>query len=205
MTATDLRNWGYQDPSGAKKYLEQATGETDLSDLASTVAAGMSGMEGPAAVFKWAQGLDAKVGDPALRLAIISWAGTKPAEAAEVIDQVEPDRRPALASALADIWSRKDPAPAAAWAASYPGSDQKTLVLQVLQQWSTSEPREAYAWLNTLPAGESRDVGISYMIIREAPSNPESLVPWIELLSTPELRKEKRELLDQYTKRAQGE
>lgn len=205
MTATDLRNWGYQDPSGAKKYLEQATGETDLSDLASTVAAMMTGKEGPAAVFKWAQGLDAKVGESALRLAIISWAGTKPAEAAEVIDQVESERRPALASALADTWSRNDPAAAAAWAANYSGSDQKTLVYQVLQQWSASEPREAYTWLATLPAGESRDEGISYMIIREAPSNPESLVPWIELLSTPELRKDKRALLDQYTKRDHGE
>jgi hypothetical protein len=205
MTAIDLRNWGHQDPAGAKKHLEQATGETDLSELTITVAARMSIEESPAAVFKWAQGLDAKVGDPALRLAITSWAGTKPAEAAEVIDQVVPERRPALASALADTWSRNDPAAAAAWAANYPGSDQKALVRQVLQQWSASEPREAYAWLNTLPAGESRDEGISYMIVREARSNPESLVPWIELLSTPELQKEKRELLDQHTRQAQGE
>lgn len=205
MTATDLRHGGYQDPAGAKKHLEQATGEIDLSELAITVAATMSTQEGPAAVFKWAQGLDPKVGDPALRLAIISWAGTKPAEAADVIGQVEPERRPALASALAEAWSRNDPAAAAAWAATYPGDNQKTLVRQVLQQWSASEPREAYAWLNTLPAGESRDEGISYMIIREAPSDPASLVPWIQLLSTPELRKEKRELLDQYTKEAHGE
>jgi hypothetical protein len=200
MTVTDLRNWGYQDPAGAKKHLAQATGEVDWSDLATTVAATMSSQEGPAATFKWAQGLDPKVGDPALRLAIISWAGTKPAEAAAAIPQVEPERRPALASALAEAWSRNDPAAAAAWAASYPGNDQKTLVREVLQQWVGSEPREAYAWLNTLPAGASRDEGISYMIIREAPSDPASLVPWIELLSTPELRKEKRELLNQYSK-----
>lgn len=205
MTETDLRNWGYQDPAGAKKHLEQATGDIDLSELATTVAAVMSAKEGPAAVFEWARSLNPKVGDPALRLAIISWAGTKPAEAAGVIDQVDPERRPALASALADMWSRNDPAAAAAWAANYPGSDQKTLVRQILQQWSASEPREAYAWLNTLPAGESRDEGISYMIIREAPSDPASLAPWIDLLSTPELRKEKRELLDRYTKQDHGE
>ena len=205
MTVTDLRNWGWQDPAGAKKYLEEATGEIDLGDLASTVAAGMSDKEGPAVVFKWAQGLNAKVGEQALRLAIVSWAGKKPAEAAEVIDQVEPERRPAMASALVETWSRNDPAAAAAWTAIYPGDDQKALVRQVLSQWSSTEPREAYAWLNTLPAGNSRDEGISFMIIREAPSNPESLAPWIELLSTPELRKEKRELLDQYIKRDQGE
>jgi hypothetical protein len=200
MTTNDLRNWGWQDPASAKKYLEGATGEIDLGDLASTVAAGMSGKEGPAAVFKWAQGLDTKAGNSALRLAIISWAGNKPAEAAEAIDQVTPERRPALASALAETWTRNDPAAAAAWVANYPGSDQKTLVREVLQQWAASEPREAYAWLNTLPAGESRDEGISYMIIREAPSNPEWLAPWIELLSTPELRAEKRKVLDEYAR-----
>ena len=205
MTVADLRNWGWQDPAGAKKYLEDATGDIDLNDLASTVAAGMSGKEEPAAVFKWAQGLDAKVGESALRLAIISWAGTKPTEAADAIDQVAPEQRPALASALAETWTRNDPAAAAAWVTDYPGSDQKTLVRQVLQQWSAAEPREAYAWLGSLPAGEGRDEGISYMIIRESPSDPQSMIPWIELLSTPELRKEKRELLDQYIKRDHGE
>jgi hypothetical protein len=205
MTEADLRNWGYQEPAGAKKHLEQATGEIDLSALATTVAAEMSVKEGPSAVFQWAQGLDMKVGDPALRLAVISWAGTHPAEAGSAIEQVAAERRPALASALAEAWSRNDPAAAAGWAASYPGSDQKILVLSVLQQWVGSEPREAYAWLNTLPTGATRDEGISYMIVREAPSDPASLAPRIEMLSTPELREEKRKLLDQYVRRASTE
>jgi hypothetical protein len=205
MTVTDLRNWGQQDPEGAKKHLEQAHGETDLRELTIMVAAMMSATETPSALFKWAQGLDPKVGDPALSVAITSWAGTKPAEAADVIDQVAPERRLALASALADTWSRNDPAAAAAWAASYPGSDQKTLVREVLQQWAGSEPREAYAWIGSLPAGGSRDEGISYMLIRESSSDPASLVPWIDLLSTPELRKEKRAILDQDIQRANAE
>ncbi|MEK7949524.1 hypothetical protein [Luteolibacter soli] len=206
MTETDLRNWGFQDPTGAKTYLERATGETDLSELATAVAAGMTAKETPAAIFEWAQSLDAKTGgNAALRLAIISWASTKPAEAADAIDQAAPERRLPLATALAETWSRNDPAAAAAWAASYPGNDQKTLVREVIQQWAGSEPREAYAWLATLPAGGSRDEGISYMLIRESSSDPASLVPWIELLSTPELQKEKRAVLDQDLKRAHGE
>ncbi len=116
------------------------------------------------------------------------------------VPTVEPERRGALASALADSWGRKDPAAAAAWAETYPGGDQKTLVRGILQHWSELEPREAYHWLGTLPAGESRDEGISYMILREAPRDPGSLLPWIDLISNPKLREEKRYLLGQYKK-----
>lgn len=200
MKTEDLRNWGYQDPVGARKYLETAAGDVDLSDLAITVASGISSKEGPAATFEWARGLPDAAGNVALRLAVINWVETDPVAAAEKIAGIEPERRGALANALADSWGRKDPAAAAAWAATYPGSDQKILVRGILQHWSELEPREAYHWLGTLPAGESRDEGISYMIIREAPRDPESLVPWIDLISDPKLREEKRYMLGQYKK-----
>jgi hypothetical protein len=202
MAVQDFRNWGYQDPEGARKFLETAPGDGDLRDLTVIVACGMARDEGPAATFEWARGLPEAPGNVALRAAVITWVETDPAAAAEKLASIEPERRGALASTLAENWSSKDPAAAAAWAASYPGSDQKSLVREVLQQWSGLEPREAYHWLGTLPAGESRDEGITYMLIREAPRDPESLVPWIELISDPKLREEKRDQLEQYRKRA---
>ena len=75
----------------------------------------------------------------------------------------------------------------------------------MLQTWSGLDPHEAYKWLGTLPAGDSRDEGISYMLIRESSSNPQALVPWIDLLSTPELRKEKQSILDQDIRRVEAE
>ncbi|MCW1924554.1 hypothetical protein OKA05_18455 [Luteolibacter arcticus] len=204
-TVVDLRNWATQDPTGARKHLEQASDGTGLNDLATSVAAGISTKEGPAAAFEWAQGLNAESKATALRLAVISWAGKNPSEAASAIEKVEPEQRTALASALVGRWSTIDPAAAAVWVANSPESDRKPLIRELLQQWSGSEPREAYAWLGSQPSGESRDEGISYMIVREASSDPASLVPWIEMLSTPALREEKRKLLDQYLKRAETE
>jgi len=205
MAVTDLRNWAYQDPAGARKYLEQAPQDIDLSELSITVAAEISSTEGPAAAFEWARSLPAESGTPALRLAVISWTGTDPSAAAEKLATVEPERRGVLASALAENWSSKDPAAAAAWAAGYPGSDQKSLVRTVLQQWSGLDPQGAYQWLGSLPVGESRDEGISYMIVREAPSDPKSLLPWVEMMSTPELREQKRMQLDGYLKATPAE
>ena len=67
------------------------------------------------------------------------------------------------------------------------------------------DPQVAYQWLGSLPVGESRDEGISYMIVREAPSDPKSLLPWVEMMSTPELREQKRMQLDGYLKATPAE
>ncbi|MEO5715840.1 MAG: hypothetical protein ABIT37_20340 [Luteolibacter sp.] len=200
MDDKDFRNWGFQDPEGARKFLETAPEAKDLARLAGTVEIGIATKEGPAAAFDWAQTLQGEAGKEALRCAVISWAGSDPAAAAEKLKSLAPEQRPPLATALAENWSRSDPATAAAWVAAYDGTEQKSLVREVLQQWTDSQPREAYAWLGTLPMGPSRDEGINYLMRREASSDPKSVLPWIDLLSTPPLREKMRRELDGYLK-----
>lgn len=202
METADLRNWGYQDPEGARKYLEHASDGAALNELAITVAAGIASKESPAAAFEWAMNLPPEPGAEALHLAVVAWAGTDPSAVAEKLGAVEAERRPALATALAENWTATNPAAAAAWVAGYPGDEQKSLVRTVLQKWAGSEPKEAYQWLSSLPPGESRDEGISYMIVRESSSDPKSLVPWIELISAPQLREQKKRELDRHLLRA---
>ncbi len=202
MEDKDFRNWGYQDPEGAKKFLETAPEGKNLGELAIIVAAVMSGKEGPEATFDWAQTLQGEAGKNALRLAVTSWAGKDPAAAAKRLEAIAPEQREPLASALAENWCRSDPAAAAAWVAAYPGTGQKTLVREVLQQWTDSQPREAYVWLGNLPMGQSRDEGINYLMRREASSDPQAVLPWIDLLSEPKLREKMRRELDGYLKRA---
>jgi hypothetical protein len=48
--------------------------------------------------------------------------------------------------------------------------------------------------------GPGRDEGINYLMRREASSDPKSVEPWIELLSTPSLREKMRLELDGYLK-----
>lgn len=201
MEDKDFRNWGYQDPEGARKFLETQPEGKELVELATIVAAGMSRKEGPEATLNWAQTLEGETAKKASRAAVILWSQSDPAGAAKRVEALEPDQRSSLTSDLTEIWSRNDPAAAAAWVAGYGGAEQKTLVREVLQQWTDSQPREAYAWLGTLPMGPSRDEGIHYLMRREAPSDPHSVRPWIDLLSEPQLREKMRtELEDNYLK-----
>lgn len=202
MGFTDFWNWGYEDTDGARKFLESPPEGTDLTELTKAVASAMSGKAGPEVAFDWAQTLKGEAKKNALRSAVISWAGSDPAAAAEKLEAVAPEERLPLATALAENWSHNDPATAAAWVAAYDGTEQKSLVREVLQRWTDSQPREAYAWLGTLPMGPSRDEGINYLMRREASSDPESVVPWIDLISEPKVREDMRQQLDQYLKRA---
>ncbi len=201
MENKDLWNWVGQDPEGARKFLGSAPDGKGLVELAGVVEIGIAMKEGPEAAFAWAQTLRGEAGKEALRCAVISWAGSDPAAAAEKLKTTAPEQRAPLAITLAENWSRSDPAAAAVWVAAFDGAEQKTLVREILQQWTDSQPREAYAWLGNLPMGPSRDEGINYLMRREASGDPESVVPWIELLSEPKLREEMRRDLDGYLER----
>ncbi len=200
MNDFDFRNWAWQDPDGARKFLETDPKGKDLAELASTVALGMSRKDGPAATFDWAQTLQGQAAEKAMRAVVIRWSGSDPAAAAEKINAIAPEQRPPLATALVENWTQSDPASAAAWVKACQGPEQTPLVREILQRWTDSQPREAYAWLGTLPMGPSRDEGINYLMRREAPSDPESVLPWIGLLSEPKLREEMRRTLDAYFK-----
>lgn len=202
MEDKDFRNWGYQDPEGARKFLETAPQGKDLGELATIVAIGMSAKVGPQATFDWAQTLQGEAGKKALRCAVILWEGSDPAAAAKKLEVIAPEQRAPLATALAENWSRHDPAAAAAWVATYDGAEQKLLVREVIQRWTDSQPREAYAWLGTLPMGPSRDEGINYLLRIEARTDPNSVLPWIDLISEPKLREKMRKELDGYLQRA---
>ena len=158
--------------------------------------------EGPAAAFAWAQTLQGEAGKEALRCAVISWAGSDPAAAAKNLEVFAPEKRAPLATALVENWAQHDPATAAAWVAAYDGAEQKSLVREVLQRWTDSQPREAYAWLGTLPMGPSRDEGINYLLRIEARTDPKSVLPWIDLISEPQLREKMRNRLNQDLQRA---
>jgi hypothetical protein len=145
--------------------------------------------------------LPGEAGKNALRCTVISWAGSDPAAAAKKLNAIAPEQRAPLAAVLAENWAQHDPATAAAWVATYDGADQKFLVREIIQSWTDSQPREAYAWLGTLPMGPSRDEGINYLMRREASSDPESVLPWIDLLSEPGLRGRMRQELEGYLKK----
>lgn len=202
MGSSDFWNWAIQDPEGARKFLETAPEGKGLTDLAAATAFQISTKEGHESAFAWAQTLPGEAGKNALRCTVISWAGSDPAAAAKKLEGIAPEQRAPLATALAENWAQHDPATAAAWVATYDGAEQKLLVREVLQRWTDSQPRQAYAWLGTLPMGPSRDEGINYLLRIEARTDPNSVLPWIDLISEPQLREKMRKELDWYLQRA---
>jgi len=190
MEVKDLRNWAYQDKAGARRFLEQSPDNPALSEMVVSVAAGMASDESPQAVFDWALKLSPGLQADALRLAVISWSGKDPAAAAEKILSLPEDRRGPLALAIADSWTRQNPAASAAWVANCSEPNQPALVVKVIEQWAGMEPEKAYGWLGTLPAGTARDEGISLMIRYEARHDAASLLPWVDRISQPKMKRE---------------
>lgn len=190
MKPEDLRNWAYQDKAGARRFLEQSPDNPALSEMVISVTACMASDESPQAAFDWALKLSPGLQADALRLAVASWVMKDPAAAAEKTLSIPVDRRGPLTILIAENWTRQDPAAAAAWVAGCEESNQAQLVVKVIEQWAGMEPAKAYGWLGTLPAGSARDEGISLMIRREARHDAASLLPWVEQISQPKLRKD---------------
>ncbi len=86
-------------------------------------------------------------------------------------------------------WMNQDPEGARRHLENSTGGEELSdLVVEILQPWIGLVSVEAYTWLGTFPRGESRDQGIDLMFRREFSKDPESLVPWVELILDPNLR-----------------
>jgi hypothetical protein len=76
--------------------------------------------------------------------------------------------------------------------------------VSVIDKWPDLDLVAVYQWLGTLPEGAGRDAGIKSMIRRERDSAPDTLQPWIDLISDPQLREKTRRDLDKHLKTARG-
>lgn len=188
MTDVDLYDWASQETEKFLSFVENAPADTDLKPLALPAVVAMAENDGIATAFKFAKAFPGKARPEAMRVATIMWAGEDPSSAAAQLLPMEPGVRQPLSTALVDRWSRDDPAAAASWVGSLELSEQTPLIVPIFQIWSDQDPRRAYKWIESLPAGEARDAGLNQVLNRERDSDPESLDPWVELFSTPELR-----------------
>ena len=76
-----------------------------------------------------------------------------------VITQPDDDRRLALVTGVAFVWSQKEPVGAAQFVVQQmrAGSAQDEAVMMVLHQWALVEPAGANAWVQQFPAGALRN------------------------------------------------
>lgn len=194
---TDLIHWARQDTEGARSFVEQNGNNPASKQLAAQVAMVISGKNGPSAALDWALGLSEENGirEQARWIVLHEWSEKDPEATAGKLASLDTNQIGTLPIMLVDSWVKQDPTAAADWVAGWKGDYQPNLVDGVIDRWQHQDPQAAYQWLGTLPAGIGRDFGIMAMIRRERGSAPDTLQPWIDLISDPQLReKTRREL-----------
>jgi hypothetical protein len=196
MNDSDLFIWAMQEREKFLLFVENAPPDINLKPLAGPAIIVMAEKEGIAAAFEFAKTFPEDARPEAMRAATIMWAGQDPSSAAAQLASIEFAARQPLAITLVEQWSRNDPAAAAGWVGSLQVSEQTPLIVPILRIWSDQDPKKAYEWIGSLPSGDARDAGISQMVNWERHSDPESLIPWVKLFSTPELRAENAQKLE---------
>ena len=194
---TDLRNWAIQDTEGARLFVEQNGTNPALKQLAPQVARAISGKNGPSEAMDWVLRLpeENEIRKFARGEVLNGWCDRDPAAAAGKLESLTPEQCGDMPIYLARTWVSQHPAAAADWVAGWKGGNQATMIEEVIDKWPDQDPQAAYQWLGALPAGVGRDAGIKTMIRRERDSAPDTLQPWIDLISDPQLReKTRREL-----------
>lgn len=192
---TDLMHWAIQDTEGARTFVEQNGTNPALKQLAPQVAAAISGKNGPSEAMDWALSLPEEIRKFARGEVLNGWCDRNPAAAAGKLESLTPEQCGEMPIYLARTWVSQHPAAAADWVAGWKGGNQATMIEEVIDKWPDQDPQAAYQWLGALPAGDGRDAGIKTMIRKERDSAPDTLQPWIDLISDPQLReKTRREL-----------
>ncbi len=195
---TDLMNWAIQDTEGARSFVEQNGTNPALKQLAPQVAAAISGKNGPSEAMDWALRLpeENEIRKAARGEVLNGWCDRDPAAAAGKLESLSPEQCGDMPIYLARTWVSQHPAAAADWVAGWKGGNQATMIEEVIEKWPDQDPQAAYQWLGTLPAGAGRDAGIKTMIRRERDSAPDTLQPWIDMISDPHLREKTRRELE---------
>ena len=190
-------HWAIQDTEGARSFVERNGTNPALKQLAPQVAAAISGKNGPSEAMDWALRLpeENEIRKFARGEVLNGWCDRDPAAAAGKLESLTPEQCGDMPIYLARTWVSQHPAAAADWVAEWKGENQATMIEEVIDKWPDQDPQAAYQWLGALPAGVGRDAGIKTMIRRERDSAPDTLQPWIDLISDPQLReKTRREL-----------
>ncbi len=206
-SATDLMHWAIQDTEGARAFVEQNANNPASKQLAAQVAGAISGKNGPSVAMDWALGLPGENENRVMALyAVLSdWSEKDPEAVGRKLAAMPPEQSGNLPNFLVNTWVRQDPAAAADWVAGWQGDNQTAMIEGVIDKWPDQDTEAAYQWLGTLPAGAGRDAGIKTMIRREQESAPDTLQPWIDLISDRQLREKTRRELDRTLKPAGAE
>lgn len=181
-----------KDVKGSMARLSVSDDSDRSASLARSIVLKRIETEDPSVVLEWAASLPGSVGTAARDSAVVAWAERDAAAASSYFAKSADPALRSRAPLLAASWSEQDPAAAARWVGSFDDPAlQGEMIAKVIDEWLGTSPQAATKWLGTLPEGHARDKGIITMLRREMVSDPASFFPWVDSLSTLELRESK--------------
>lgn len=227
-SANLMESWARQDPRGAAEALAQLPPSQGLDEATTRFVRGWLAANGtnPQDVLAWARSLPGKTTSRQNALtAVLQEVGkTNAPLGAELIAGLDEESQCAAYEALAEGWSSRAPAEAAAWALTLPPQTSSSalarvvenwarhdpleaakaaarhdtsgdLVSAVVGQWLPGSPKQATDWVERLPHGEIRDAGLTRIASIVSRDDPSAAVLWAARISSAAQREEQLQLI----------
>jgi len=204
---TILQSWASVDPENAARYYSANPGQFALMNM----GRGMGGQDGASIIatewarqdsqgaLSWANSLTHGKSD-ALAAVLGEVAKSDPEQAAQMLDQLDPDDRVSAYASIAGRYGAKDFGAAEAWIRTLPHDQQSSALASAIEGLAGKSPSEALTQINRMPDGDAKNQIIPSLMGPMGRSNPEGAAALILAQSDPEIQRESlRELIPVWT------
>lgn len=178
--------WAETDAAGAEQWARRLTDPDERGNSLLAIAGEMTA-DHPSAALALAVDLPPGLArDEFLLHAAGEWAGHDSKSAIEWGQQIQNEElRAQILAAIATSFAEKDPAAAAALAAtSLPaGHAQDDAVVSIVQRWVQQAPEQAAAWVAAFPEGRLRDTALEAVVTLWADQDITEAGVWVNSLS----------------------
>jgi len=207
---TVLQSWASVDPANAAKYYEQnprqfmtmggGRGRGGMQPQGgSVIIASEWAKQDPKAALAWAKGLESGK-DEALSAVIGEVARKDPAQAASMLQGMDPESAASSYRAIAESYGAKDFAAAQAWIQSLPADQQASAMAAAISGLARTDPNAAAAQVASMESGGSKDRAVRDVVGAMAMDDPQAAAQFLTQNGSADAQEESmRELIPAWT------
>jgi hypothetical protein len=127
------------------------------------------------AAIEWAQKIEGRDREVALRGVCEQWTESDPKAAANFMQQSRPD----LLASIGMTWGRNDPNAALEWADQLADKkQQESVYVSIMAGWALNAPADAANFVAKLPAGDLQNSAAKAIVSRWAENDPATAASW---------------------------
>lgn len=187
-----------QDPGGAMDWVNTLSDSEERAVLSIDLAYETARTNGLAALHITTVLPPGRERDDAISHALRQWADAEAPAAAAWVDTVgDAALRQRLLADLAEVYSQRNPAAAAALVSAMldPGPGQSRAAVAVVQQWAQTSPAEAARWVEQFSVGGARSDATRSLLLHWAANDISAAAQWVESLPAGEMLDDARAAL----------